>query len=680
MEQKKIIKVIDKAVFVFILIFLVSLTNSIFVNQIGYFGALILLLVKFVVQKKSPFQKTGLELAFGLFILAEIFSAIFSIDQPHAFQNLLKRVLLLPVVYTIVSGTTDFDRAKLYSKVYLAAAFLTILAYIIFAYDHFIDHLYSIEAKGPSPFQYVMTAGGLIGFAVIYFFTFLINEKSKSPVKFILFAAFGISLIALLASYTRAAWLGTASGIILIIFIKRKWSLAVPLILLLIFAVFYFKSESSLYIFDIGKKEPVPIEKIDLPGKAWWSSIQDSSILIASYEAGLVRVENKNARVVRVTESPLITIEKWKDDLYAGIQSDLRFIVLKNQNDKFEKVNEFISPGRTHTFVFANSCLYVFDIDSGLTVFTDPLNTDLKFRFPEFKNIFSADVNSEFLTAYSLHSNKLYLMNLKNNIPDALIDSIHINSVYSYESFIDSLLFFSNDKGLIIYDVSNGRLNLISGNDDLSRVNMLTKVDTSFIAVDGEGKFVRLKLSNNNIEIISESNLGLPPKFISIKDNRLYLSYHKTNRLFSIFDPNHNTNMERLTQWGIGLKILSDYPIFGVGDIDLKKIYSEYKEYYHKEDFGHLHNNYVHVLVILGIFGFAVFIFLLYKILMLNIKIYGSLKERSFASSFALGTIGVFTAFLISGLAEWNFGDQEIITMVWFTVGLNIAFYKTLNK
>ncbi len=680
MEQKKIINVIDKAVFVFILIFLVSLTNSIFVNQIGYFGALILLLVKFVVQKKSPFQKTGLELAFGLFILAEIFSAIFSIDQPHAFQNLLKRVLLLPVVYTIVSGTTDFDRAKLYSKVYLAAAFLTILAYIIFAYDHFIDHLYSIEAKGPSPFQYVMTAGGLIGFAVIYFFTFLINEKSKSPVKFILFAAFGISLIALLASYTRAAWLGTASGIILIIFIKRKWSLAVPLILLLIFAVFYFKSESSLYIFDIGKKEPVPIEKIDLPGKAWWSSIQDSSILIASYEAGLVRVENKNARVVRVTESPLITIEKWKDDLYAGIQSDLRFIVLKNQNDKFEKVNEFISPGRTHTFVFANSCLYVFDIDSGLTVFTDPLNTDLKFRFPEFKNIFSADVNSEFLTAYSLHSNKLYLMNLKNNIPDALIDSIHINSAYSYESFIDSLLFFSNDKGLIIYDVSNGRLNLISGNDDLSRVNMLTKVDTSFIAVDGEGKFVRLKLSNNNIEIISESNLGLPPKFISIKDNRLYLSYHKTNRLFSIFDPNHNTNMERLTQWGIGLKILSDYPIFGVGDIDLKKIYSEYKEYYHKENFGHLHNNYVHVLVILGIFGFAVFIFLLYKILMLNIKIYGSLKERSFASSFALGTIGVFTAFLISGLAEWNFGDQEIITMVWFTVGLNIAFYKTLNK
>jgi len=65
---------------------------------------------------------------------------------------------------------------------------------------------------------------------------------------------------------------------------------------------------------------------------------------------------------------------------------------------------------------------------------------------------------------------------------------------------------------------------------------------------------------------------------------------------------------------------------------------------------------------------------------LMNLKIYNVLKDVPFVSSYSLGAAAAFIGFLFSGLAEWNFGDQEIITMVWFTLGLNIAFYKSYLK
>ena len=50
-EKTKVVKIVDRVIFVFIIIFLLSLTNSIFVNQIGYYIALLLLIFKFVITK-----------------------------------------------------------------------------------------------------------------------------------------------------------------------------------------------------------------------------------------------------------------------------------------------------------------------------------------------------------------------------------------------------------------------------------------------------------------------------------------------------------------------------------------------------------------------------------------------------------------------------------------------------
>ncbi len=97
-NHERAIENLDRTGFVFLFIFAASLTTSIFVNQIGYFGALLILLVRFIVQKKFEKRKTGLEILFILLIISEIISAILSDYPAQAFHNTFKRAVLLPVV------------------------------------------------------------------------------------------------------------------------------------------------------------------------------------------------------------------------------------------------------------------------------------------------------------------------------------------------------------------------------------------------------------------------------------------------------------------------------------------------------------------------------------------------------------------------------------------------------
>jgi len=150
----------------------------------------------------------------------------------------------------------------------------------------------------------------------------------------------------------------------------------------------------------------------------------------------------------------------------------------------------------------------------------------------------------------------------------------------------------------------------------------------------------------------------------------------KRSRLLSIFDPYLQSNAVRFKLWKAGWKMFLDHPFFGVGDIDLQKLYKEYKNPYDKEIQGHMHNNFIHVLVILGLFGFLSVIYLFVKLLLILVKIYKDTKDIKFISSYALGALASFCAFTVAGLTEMNFGDHEIITLVWFTFGLNIALYK----
>ncbi|MEE9186513.1 MAG: hypothetical protein V3U10_00595, partial [Bacteroidota bacterium] len=54
-------------------------------------------------------------------------------------------------------------------------------------------------------------------------------------------------------------------------------------------------------------------------------------------------------------------------------------------------------------------------------------------------------------------------------------------------------------------------------------------------------------------------------------------------------------------------------------------------------------------------------------------RIYRQIKDGWIPVSVSLGAFSVFVAFLVAGLFEWNFGDHEIMTLIWVSVGLSLA-------
>jgi O-antigen ligase len=153
----------------------------------------------------------------------------------------------------------------------------------------------------------------------------------------------------------------------------------------------------------------------------------------------------------------------------------------------------------------------------------------------------------------------------------------------------------------------------------------------------------------------------------------LFAPQHQIDRAKSIVDLSHPNNVGRLKMWTTGLTMWSDKPVLGFGDIDLYSSYSRYRTPGIDEPAGHLHNNYIHLLVTLGAVGFLAVMWLFTTIVLTEYRIFRSHIDTPSARNIALGGLGVFTGFLVNGIFEWNFGDHEIMVCVWFTVGLVMA-------
>ena len=47
--------------------------------------------------------------------------------------------------------------------------------------------------------------------------------------------------------------------------------------------------------------------------------------------------------------------------------------------------------------------------------------------------------------------------------------------------------------------------------------------------------------------------------------------------------------------------------------------------------------------------------------------------SKSFPGVLALACLAAFLGFLVNGFAEYNFGDHEILVLLWTTVGLAVT-------
>jgi O-antigen ligase len=144
------------------------------------------------------------------------------------------------------------------------------------------------------------------------------------------------------------------------------------------------------------------------------------------------------------------------------------------------------------------------------------------------------------------------------------------------------------------------------------------------------------------------------------------------SRLRTSFDPTHHSNADRLEMWQTGLAMWKARPWTGVGIGDLQPVYAEYAPHEVQRIYGHLHNNWVHVLATMGAIGVLAFGWLMLQCGRIVHRAGTALADPELRA-LALGGWGGFWGFQIMGLFEWNFGDVEVTIAFYFLLGLFAA-------
>lgn len=142
----------------------------------------------------------------------------------------------------------------------------------------------------------------------------------------------------------------------------------------------------------------------------------------------------------------------------------------------------------------------------------------------------------------------------------------------------------------------------------------------------------------------------------------------------SAVDLQNSRNQERLFMWKAGWEIFRDHPLFGVGLAGVREIYVRYQDPRSTEKAVHLHNVPIQVLACMGITGFAAWLYLFGSVLYWTFGAWKAVRAGPPVIQAAIvGTLGVVAGFLTNGIAEWNMGDVEVITIFWSIVGFGVS-------
>jgi O-antigen ligase len=130
------------------------------------------------------------------------------------------------------------------------------------------------------------------------------------------------------------------------------------------------------------------------------------------------------------------------------------------------------------------------------------------------------------------------------------------------------------------------------------------------------------------------------------------------------------SNAHRLCMWWTGLWISLDHFVSGVGLHALERIYPAFRHPLAIEpNQWHLHNNFVHIGVTRGMLGLAAFLYIFIRVFRLGFFLHGN-GGRAFDRGLAAGVLGAAAAFLVAGLTEYNWGDSEVLMLLYMLLGL----------
>jgi O-antigen ligase len=143
-------------------------------------------------------------------------------------------------------------------------------------------------------------------------------------------------------------------------------------------------------------------------------------------------------------------------------------------------------------------------------------------------------------------------------------------------------------------------------------------------------------------------------------------------RAASSFDPQFHSNADRLNMWRVSFEMWRDHPWTGVGLGDLQHVYREYTPPDAERSYGHMHNNWIHILTTTGVIGLLAFAWLMVACgrMVWRAGVPGPDPELW---ALGAGGWGSFWGFHTMGLFEWNFGDVEVTIAFYFLIGVLFA-------
>ena len=141
-------------------------------------------------------------------------------------------------------------------------------------------------------------------------------------------------------------------------------------------------------------------------------------------------------------------------------------------------------------------------------------------------------------------------------------------------------------------------------------------------------------------------------------------------RAAQVFDLDAPANLARSRIWQANIDMISDRPLFGWGYGNYKRFREPYYAPYPQADTdAHAHNTFLQVWVDSGWLGLVAFLALMATVLGKGWWIYRGLSVEPL-KSYALGIVLGIVGFLIGGLTQHNFGDAEVVIVLWALVGV----------
>jgi O-antigen ligase len=150
-----------------------------------------------------------------------------------------------------------------------------------------------------------------------------------------------------------------------------------------------------------------------------------------------------------------------------------------------------------------------------------------------------------------------------------------------------------------------------------------------------------------------------------------------------LFDPREASTAYRLEVWKEALGLIKDHPLLGIGkgsEAKLKERLGLYDD--GRLPPGHFHSTPIQIATWWGLpalaFYFSLMAILIVEAWRLSRRLRGHTRPGAWGIS--IGVLGALVAFNVSSLVHFNFGDGEVVMMIWLLTGLLFAVRRIVNE